>query len=60
NTAALLESNERVGENLISEATSNESVDRYKLKAREPIMVKNREQPVRLYEVDWQRASGAL
>ena len=27
---------------------------------REPITVKNREQPVHLFEVDWQRASGSL
>ena len=60
NTAARLESNARGGEILISEATSKAAGSRYKLKARDPITVKNREQPVPLFEVDWQRASGAL
>jgi len=60
NTAARLESNARGGEILISEVTSKAAGNRYKLKEREPITVKNREQPVPLFEVDWQRASGAL
>jgi adenylate cyclase len=60
NTAARLESNARGGEILISEATSKAAGNRYKLKVREPITVKNREQPVPLFEVDWQRASGGL
>ncbi len=60
NTASRLESHARGGEILISEATARAGGGRYKLKAREPIMVKNREQPVRLFEVDWQGASGAL
>ncbi len=60
NTAARLESNARGGEILISEATSKAAGNRYKLKEREPITVRNREQPVPLFEVDWQRASGAL
>jgi adenylate cyclase len=60
NTAARLESNARGGEILISEATSKAAGSRYKVKARDPITVKNREQPVPLFEVDWQRASGAL
>jgi adenylate cyclase len=60
NTAARLEANARGGEILISEATSKAAGKRYKLKEREPITVKNREQPVPLFEVDWQRASGAL
>ncbi|CAN5563356.1 adenylate/guanylate cyclase domain-containing protein [soil metagenome] len=60
NTAARLESNARGGEILISGATSKAAGKRYKLKEREPITVKNREQPVPLFEVDWQRASGAL
>ncbi len=60
NTAARLESNARGGEILISEATSKAAGSRYKLEAREPIMVKNREQPVRLFGVNWQKASGAL
>jgi adenylate cyclase len=60
NTAARLESHARGGEILISGATSQAAGKRYKLKEREPITVKNREQPVPLFEVDWQRASGAL
>ncbi|MCM3874725.1 MAG: FHA domain-containing protein [Pyrinomonadaceae bacterium] len=60
NTASRLESNARGGEILISEATSTAAGNRYKLKAREPITVKNRVQPVPLFEVDWQRASGSL
>ena len=60
NTASRLESNAKGGEILISEATSKAAGNRYKLKRREPITVKNRQQPVVLFEVDWQRASGAL
>ena len=60
NTAARLESNARGGEILISEITATAAGNRYRLKKREPITVKNREQPVVLYEVDWQRASGSL
>ncbi|MDQ3665421.1 MAG: FHA domain-containing protein [Acidobacteriota bacterium] len=60
NTAARLESNARGGEILISEVTSKAAGNRYKLRARDPITVKNRQQPVPLFEVDWQRASGAL
>lgn len=59
NTASRLESNARGGEILISEATFKAAGSRYKLKTRDPIRVKNREQPVVLFEVDWQRASGA-
>jgi adenylate cyclase len=60
NTASRLESNARGGEILISEATSKAACSRYKLKPREPISVKNREQPVVLWEVDWQAASGGF
>jgi adenylate cyclase len=60
NTASRLESNARGGEILVSDATAKEARSRYKLKPREPIMVKNREQKVVLWEVDWQRASGAF
>src|SRR5262252_446388 len=57
NTAARLESNSRGGEILISDVTAKAAGNRYKLIPREAIMVKNREQPVKLWEVDWQRAS---
>jgi adenylate cyclase len=60
NTASRLESNARGGEILVSDATATSARSRYKLKPRDPIMVKNREQHVALWEVDWQRASGAL
>jgi adenylate cyclase len=60
NTSSRLESNARGGEILISDATARAAHSRYKLKPREPIMVKNRQQPVNLWEVDWQRASGSF
>lgn len=60
NTASRLESNARGGEILISEVTAKAAGNRYKLNKRDPITVKNREQPVVLFEVDWQRSSGAL
>jgi adenylate cyclase len=60
NTAARLESNAKGGEILISDATAKSARSRYKLHPREPITVKNREQPVVLWEVDWQKASGAF
>ena len=60
NTCARLESNARGGEILMSDATAKAARSRYKLKPRDPITVKNREQPVVLWEVDWQRASGAF
>jgi adenylate cyclase len=60
NTSSRLESNARGGEILISDATAKAGHSRYKLKPREPIMVKNRQQPVNLWEVDWQRASGSF
>lgn len=60
NTASRLESNSKGGEILISDATAKAARSRYKLKPREAIMVKGREQPVVLWEVDWQKASGAF
>src|SRR5919205_253611 len=60
NTSSRLESNARGGEILISDATAKAAHSRYKLKPREPIMVKNRQQPVMLWEVDWQKASGSF
>src|SRR4030095_15551317 len=60
NTCARLESNAKGGESLISDATAKAAHSRYKLQPREPIMVKNRQQAVNLWEVDWQRASGAF
>ena len=60
NTSSRLESNARGGEILVSDATAKAARSRYKLNPREPIMVKNRQQPVNLWEVDWQRASGSF
>ena len=60
NTAARLESNAKGGQILVSDATAKAARSRYKLQPRDPITVKNREQPVVLWEVDWQRASGAF
>src|SRR5215831_3360051 len=60
NTASRLESNSKGGEILISDATAKAARGRYKLKEREPIMVKNRQQPVILWEVDWQKSSDSL
>src|SRR5436190_721213 len=57
NTSSRLESNARGGEILISDATAKAAHSRYTLKPREAIMVKNREQPVILWEVDWQHAT---
>jgi adenylate cyclase len=60
NTASRLESNAKGGQILMSDATAKAARSRYKLEPRDPITVKNREQPVVLWEVDWQKASGAF
>jgi len=60
NTASRLESNAKGGQILISDATAKAARSRYKLHPRDPITVKNREQPVVLWEVDWQKASGSF
>jgi len=60
NTASRLESNAKSGQILISDATAKAARSRYKLHPRDPITVKNREQPVTLWEVDWQKASGSF
>jgi adenylate cyclase len=60
NTASRLESNARGGQILISDVTAKAARSRYKLHPRDPITVKNREQPVTLWEVDWQKASGSF
>ena len=58
NTASRLESNAKGGEILVSEVTARAAHSRYELTARDPISVKNREQPVPLFEVEWQKATG--
>jgi adenylate cyclase len=59
NTASRLESNAKGGEILVSEVTAKAARSRYQLTPREPINVKNREQPVPLYTVEWQLATSA-
>jgi adenylate cyclase len=54
NLSARLESICQGGQILISEATARASQALYQLIARDPITVKNRVQPVQLYEVKWQ------
>jgi adenylate cyclase len=59
NTASRLESNAKGGQILVSEATAKAAKSRYELTPREAINVKNREQPVPLFDVQWQKATGA-
>jgi adenylate cyclase len=59
NTSSRLESNAKAGEILVSEVTAKAAHSRYQLAAREPISVKNREQPVPLFEVEWQHATSS-
>jgi adenylate cyclase len=59
NTASRLESNAKAAEILVSEVTAKAAHSRYQLSAREPISVKNREQPVPLFEVEWQHATSS-
>jgi adenylate cyclase len=54
NTAARLESNSKAGQILVSDATSRAAVSRYPLTQHDPIYVKNRAQPVPLFEVEWE------
>jgi len=56
NTASRLESNAKAGEILVSEATAQAAKSRYQLATRSPISVKNREQPVPLFEIEWQHS----
>jgi adenylate cyclase len=54
NTASRLESNSKAGQILVSDATGRAAVSRYPLKQHDPIYVKNRAQPVPLFEVEWE------
>jgi adenylate cyclase len=54
NLASRLESNAAGGEILISEATSNASGNLIPVNSREPLTVKNRVQPVNVFEVRWE------
>jgi adenylate cyclase len=53
NLAARLEQNSVGGQILMSEVAATAAHSRYPLTPREPITVKNREQPVPLFVVDW-------
>ena len=53
NLASRLESNAAGGQILISEATAKESSNLFPLIMHQPIKVKNRLQPVSLFEVKW-------
>lgn len=53
NLASRLESIAAAGEILISEATAKDCLESFQLVAREPLKVKNRLQPVALFEVKW-------
>ena len=53
NLAARLESNAQGGQILISDATAHASENLFPLVAHEPLAVKNRLQPVTLFEVKW-------
>lgn len=53
NLASRLESNTAGGEILISEATARAAGDIFPLAPREPLTVKNRRQPVEVFEVQW-------
>jgi adenylate cyclase len=59
NLASRLESNAKGGQILLSAETAQSAGSRYSLRPLEPIMVKNRTQPVPLFEVEWQQASAA-
>jgi adenylate cyclase len=54
NTASRLESNSKGGQILMSDATARAAVSRYPLNQHDPIYVKNRAQPVPLFEVEWE------
>lgn len=54
NTSARLESNSKAGQILLSDATARAATSRYPLKQHDPIYVKNRAQPVPLFEVEWE------
>lgn len=60
NAASRLEHEALGGEILISDATAKAARSRYSLISRPPVKVKNREQEITLWEVDWQKASGVL
>jgi adenylate cyclase len=54
NLASRLESNAVGGQILISDATAAAAGNIFPMTRREPLTVKNRKQPVELFEVEWQ------
>lgn len=54
NLASRLESNSKAGQILLSEATAAVAKTKFQYAPRDPITVKNREQPVPLFEVLWE------
>ena len=54
NIASRLQSNAAGGQILVSEATAKAAGDTFPMTKREPLVVKNRLQPVELFEVKWQ------
>ncbi len=53
NLASRLESNSEGGQILISEATGKACNESFRIRKKEPLVVKNRVQPVSLFEVKW-------
>jgi len=53
NLASRLESSAAGGQVLISEATGKACSESFKIRKREPLQVRNRVQPVSLFEVKW-------
>lgn len=53
NLASRLESSASGGQILISEATGKACTESFKIRKREPLQVRNRVQPVSLFEVKW-------
>ncbi len=53
NLASRLQSNSKGGQILISEATAEAAGNIFPMTKREPLKVKNRQQPVNLFEVKW-------
>ncbi len=58
NLSARLESNAQGGQILMSERTKTAAESPFPFRPRDPITVKNRVQPVPLFEVEWEQARG--
>jgi adenylate cyclase len=54
NLASRLESNAQGGQILVSDSTANAVEGSFRLKSHEPLTVKNRVQPVNLFEIEWE------